>query len=88
MSDNLTDIPVATSPCAVTRRDAPLPKVKPLSFGSWDFEKEQKQRMIPGSKIVRASSSTNQNSTTIKVDPKGKPLAPVHVGSRRRAKFL
>ncbi|KAI0694562.1 hypothetical protein C8T65DRAFT_833403 [Cerioporus squamosus] len=73
-------------------KDAPVlqrapPVVKALSFASdWQLPSQQVKRSKSSSRVLqRPASSTNPFG--LQLDAKGKPLAPVQTGSRRRAKF-
>ncbi|RDX54055.1 hypothetical protein OH76DRAFT_1060029 [Lentinus brumalis] len=88
--DSLLYITHTLSPRA---KDAPAPQrpppvVKPLSFSAdpWQLPSQQVNRSKSGSRALqRPASSTNPLGLLL--DAKGKPLAPVQTGSRRRAKF-
>ncbi|TFK81901.1 hypothetical protein K466DRAFT_655963 [Polyporus arcularius HHB13444] len=66
----------------------PLPVVKALSFSAdpWQLPSQQVNRSKSSSRALQRPASSTAPLGLL-LDAKGKPLAPVQTGSRRRAKF-
>lgn len=73
------------SPRPPAPRSVGAPPIRPTFDSGWQIPLQQ---IKPGSTSGKLQpASTKSNPFAIKLDAKGKPLVPVQVGSRRRAKF-